>query len=112
MKICTHVGWATYDGKSSIYDGNFEPTFQGSEAQVIKFLSGLKCQVIEKWPGKTLKTASLSWRGTNGWWYEGREALNTIQAEIDRLRGAESRYQKIIEFGGSEDEAFDAVYNP
>ena len=34
----THFGFAEYDGKEELYDGNFDATCSGTEAEVVGFL--------------------------------------------------------------------------
>lgn len=112
LTISTHIGWSDYDGQSAIYTGNFKPRCEASEAEVLAYLGTLKAEIVKRWPAANLDSKSLSWEGSNGRWYQGRDALAAVEGEISRLTGATARHAKVISDGGTEDDAHDAAYNP
>jgi len=78
----THFGFAEYDGKEELYDGNFDATCSGTEAEVVGFLQNLRVKVDTREEG-------IQWRGRNGTFYSGQVASKAISAEVARIEGRE-----------------------
>jgi hypothetical protein len=76
----TYIGYAEYWGEQHVYDGHDYPVAEGAISKIIKHLK--KCRDQEK----SKNVESYSWRGQNGWWYQGEKAVDFINEEIDRIR--------------------------
>jgi len=82
LALETHFGFAEYDGKQELYDGNFDATCSGSEAKVVGFLQNLRVKLDTREEG-------TQWRGRNGTFYSGQVASKAISAEVARIEGRE-----------------------
>lgn len=76
----TYFGLAEYSGTQSLYDGCGDPKKEGSVEEVVTYL-----QSIRDLEAKSEKEP-IKWRGHNGEWYQGAEAVKALDAEIESLR--------------------------
>lgn len=76
----TYFGDAEYFGHTHLYDGNDSPKWEGTVEEVISYLEQQRCKAQNRSGG------SSKWKGQNGSWYEGEEAVEAIDSEIANLR--------------------------
>ena len=76
----THLGLGEYYGQEHLYDGHVTACESGAVEDVISYLNELKDFI-------PAGEVSLTWQGSNGLWFAGSEALDAIDAELDRITG-------------------------
>ena len=79
-EVETHLGLGEYYGQEHLYDGHVTACESGAVEDVISYLNELKDFI-------PAGEVSLTWQGSNGLWFAGSEALDAIDAELDRITG-------------------------
>lgn len=84
MKTSTHIGFQEYRDSnglttSNLYDGHFDPTYEGTAEEVGAYLESFLYLDAPEWE-------SLKWEGPNGWFYQGAEAGKMLRAQIANLK--------------------------
>lgn len=79
-EVETHLGLGEYEGQEHVYDGHVTACESGAVEDVISYLNELKDFI-------PAGEVSLTWQGSNGLWFAGSEAIEAIDAELDRITG-------------------------